>query len=167
MEENQEVFLSMKNEIEKQSQREVDAIMAEVKKIEEEAYSSMRAEAKKDADLRLKQEYVATIFKNAREELVAFTKTPEYKEFMVNKAKKLAGDYMPHSVIYVKEEDLGLADDLKAAYGDAEVKAGDITIGGLIVENTESSIVDNETLEFALKNQKEWFNQHSGLIINK
>ena len=37
MEENQEVFLSMKNEIEKQSQREVDAIMAEVKKIEEEA----------------------------------------------------------------------------------------------------------------------------------
>lgn len=28
MEENQEVFLSMKNEIEKQSQREVDAIMA-------------------------------------------------------------------------------------------------------------------------------------------
>ena len=37
MEENQEVFLSMKNEIEKQSQREVDAIMAEVKKMEEEA----------------------------------------------------------------------------------------------------------------------------------
>lgn len=103
MEENQEVFLSMKNEIEKQSQREVDAIMAEVKKMEEEAYSSMRAEAKKDADLRLKQEldemqsesaaeiseshverqkklinkrdeYVTTIFKNAREELVAFTK---------------------------------------------------------------------------------------------
>lgn len=196
MEENQEVFLSMKNEIEKQSQREVDAIMAEVKKMEEEAYSSMRAEAKKDADLRLKQEldemqsesaaeiseshverqkklinkrdeYVTTIFKNAREELVASTKTPEYKEFMVNKAKKLAGDYMPHSVIYVKEEDLGLADDLKAAYGDAEVKAGDITIGGLIVENTESSIVHDETLEFALKNQKEWFNQHSGLIINK
>ena len=206
MEENQEVFLSMKNEIEKQSQREVDAIMAEVKKIEEEAYSSMRAEAKKDADLRLKQEldetspyidipdemqsesaaeiseshverqnklinkrdeYVTTIFKKAREELVAFTKTPEYKEFMVNKAKKLAGDYMPHSVIYVKEEDLGLADDLKAAYGDAEVKAGDITIGGLIVENTESSIVHDETLEFALKNQKEWFIQHSGLIINK
>ena len=33
MEENQEVFLSMKNEIEKQSQREVDAIMAEVKKL--------------------------------------------------------------------------------------------------------------------------------------
>ena len=54
-----------------------------------------------------------------------------------------------------------------AAYGDAEVKAGDITIGGLIVENTESSIVHDETLEFALKNQKEWFNQHSGLIINK
>ena len=42
MEENQEVFLSMKNEIEKQSQREVDAIMAEVKKMEEEAYSSMQ-----------------------------------------------------------------------------------------------------------------------------
>ena len=107
------------------------------------------------------------IFKKAKEELIAFTKTPEYKDFMVNKAKKLSGDYMPHSVIYVKEEDLGLADDLKAAYGDAEVKAGDVTIGGLMIENKENSIVLDETLEFALKNQKEWFNQNSGLIINK
>ena len=47
MEENQEVFLSMKNEIEKQSQREVDAIMAEVKKMEEEAKA---AQEKSDSE---------------------------------------------------------------------------------------------------------------------
>ncbi|MBM6798513.1 hypothetical protein H7U28_06765, partial [Coprobacillus cateniformis] len=41
----------------------------------------------------------------------------------------------------------------------------DITIGGFIIENKESSLVVDETLDFALANQKEWFNKNSGLII--
>ena len=193
MEENQEVFLSMKNEIEKQSQREVDAIMAEVKKIEEEAYSSMRAEAKKDADLRLKQEldemqsesaaeiseshverqkklinkrdeYVTTIFKKAREELVAFTKTPEYKEFMVNKAKKLAGDYMPHSVIYVKEDDEKYSSRLKAFCKDVKTDKS-IIIGGCKGENTSASMSADDTLDSRIKEQREEFYSYSGLSI--
>ena len=45
-----EIFLSMKKEIEAESQKEIDAIMAEVKAMEDEAMVSMQKEAKKDAD---------------------------------------------------------------------------------------------------------------------
>jgi hypothetical protein len=38
-------------------------------------------------------------------------------------------------------------------------------IGGLIGENPKSLLVIDETLDFALKNQKEWFAKNSGLII--
>jgi hypothetical protein len=47
---------------------------------------------------------------------------------------------------------------------DVKVNA-DIMIGGLIGENPKSLLVIDETLDFALKNQKEWFAKNSGLII--
>ena len=99
MEENQEVFLSMKNEIEKQSQREVDAIMAEVKKMEEEAYSSMRAEAKKDADLRLKQELDEMQSESAA----------EISESHVERQKKLINKRDEYVATIFKKREIGRA----------------------------------------------------------
>ena len=101
-----QVFLYMKDEIERQAKNEEKAILDEVKALEDEAYESMRAEAKRDADLKLKQEeeemssnasaeiseshiertkkliekrdeYVKAIFEKAHEELVAFTKSAD------------------------------------------------------------------------------------------
>ena len=51
-----QVFLYMKDEIERQAKNEEKSILDEVKALEDEAYESMRAEAKRDADLKLKQE---------------------------------------------------------------------------------------------------------------
>ena len=51
-----QVFLYMKDEIERQAKSEEQAILNEVKALEDEAYESMKAEAKRDADLKLKQE---------------------------------------------------------------------------------------------------------------
>ena len=51
-----QVFLYMKDEIERQAKSEEQAILNEVKALEDEAYESMKVEAKKDADLKLKQE---------------------------------------------------------------------------------------------------------------
>ena len=34
-----------------------------------------------------------------------------------------------------------------------------------MLENKASSLVVDETLDFALNNQREWFNKNSGLII--
>jgi vacuolar-type H+-ATPase subunit E/Vma4 len=193
---DKDIYLSMKAEIESISSKEVEAINAEVKKMEDEALSSMQKEAKKDADLRLKQEleeihqeaatqisethtertkkliakrdeYVNEVFKNAREELVAFTKSAAYKDYLLKQAKKASENDFKQAVMYVRKEDLGLAEDLKKAYGkNVVVEASDeITLGGLILENKEDALVVNETLEFALENQKSWFANNSGLMI--
>ena len=69
--------------------------------------------------------------------------------------------------MYVREADLKLADQLVKAYGkQIEVKASErIQLGGLIVEDQLSALVVNETLDEALKAQREWFNKNSGLVI--
>ena len=157
----------------------------------------MKAEAKKDADLKLKQEeeemssnasaeiseshiertkkliekrdeYVKNIFDKAREELKAFVKSDDYLPFMEAKIKKVADDFKDQqSTMYVSQDDLAIKADLIKAFGsDIDVQASDdITIGGFILENKASSLVVDETLDFALNNQKEWFNKNSGLII--
>ena len=192
-----QVFLYMKDEIERQAKNEEKSILDEVKSLEEEAYESMKAEAKRDADLRLKQEeeemssnasaeiseshiertkkliekrdeYVKTIFDKAREELVAFTGSKDYTSFMEDKLKKVASDFEgSNAVMYVAAKDLSMEKALVKAFGhEIKVEASDdITIGGFIIEDKESSLVVDETLDFALNNQKEWFNKNSGLII--
>lgn len=193
----EQVFLYMKDEIERQAKSEEKAILKEVEALEKEAYESMKLEAKKDADLRLRQEleemqsnaaseiseshiertkklidkrdeYVSAVFNEARERLNAFTSTDEYQEFMVNKAKKVMEMFdNAQCTIYVRKEDLALKDELMKLYKNiSDVKESqDILIGGLIGENPQSLLVVDETLDFALKNQKEWFSKNSGLII--
>ena len=192
-----QVFLYMKDEIERQAKSEEQAILNEVKALEDEAYESMKAEAKRDADLKLKQEeeemssnasaeiseshiertkkliekrdeYVKNIFDQARDELKTFVKSGEYLPFVEAKIKKVAADFKDSkSIMYVSHDDFKNKDAFVKAFGtDIEVQASDdIQIGGFILENKASSLVVDETLDFALNNQKDWFNKNSGLII--
>lgn len=192
-----QVFLYMKDEIERQAKNEEKAILDEVKALENEAYESMKGEAKRDADLKLKQEeeemssnasaeiseshiertkkliekrdeYVKTIFDKAQKELVAFTDSKDYASFMEAKLKKVAGDFEgSNAVMYVTSKDLSMEKALVKAFGhEIKVEASeDIHIGGFMIEDKETSLVVDETLDFALNNQKEWFNKNSGLII--
>ena len=52
-------------------------------------------------------------------------------------------------------------------YGiDLDVKTSDqIKIGGFIIENKANNVVIDESLDFALENQKDWFYKTSGLMI--
>lgn len=192
-----QVFLYMKDEIERQAKSEEQAILNEVKALEDEAYESMKAEAKRDADLKLKQEeeemssnasaeiseshiertkklikkrdeYVKNIFDQARDELKAFVKSDEYFPFVEAKIQRVAENFKDSkSIMYVSHDDIKNKDAFVKAFGtDIEVQASDdIQIGGFILENKASSLVVDETLDFALNNQKDWFNKNSGLII--
>ena len=192
-----QVFLYMKDEIERQAKSEEQAILNEVKALEDEAYESMKAEAKRDADLKLKQEeeemssnasaeiseshiertkkliekrdeYVKNIFDQARDELKTFVKSDEYLPFVEAKIQRVAENFKDSkSIMYVSHDDIKNKDAFVKAFGtDIEVQASDdIQIGGFILENKASSLVVDETLDFALNNQKDWFNKNSGLII--
>lgn len=191
-----QIFLYMKDEIEREAANEEKAILDEVKALEDEAYESMKAEAKKDAELKLKQdveemtsqasaeiseshiertkklinkrdEYVQIVFNEAKEQLLAFSQSDDYLAFMKAKIEKIAGDFDEDSIMHVASKDLSLKDELIKTFQKAiQVEASeDIVIGGFIIENKKSKLVVDESLDFALKNQKEWFNKNSGLII--
>ena len=107
MQDIERIFADMKKEIAEESKEEVNAILADVKKSEDDALVTMQQEAKKNADLRLKQEleemhseaateisqvnsermkkliekrdeYVNTIFKTVEDQLHAFVESDEY-----------------------------------------------------------------------------------------
>lgn len=197
MEKKEQVFLYMKEEIERLASKEEEEILAEAKKIEAEIDAQIKAEAKKDADALLdkelaeisssasveasmsqeektrslvekRDEYVADIFNQAKDKLVVFVNSDEYYDYLINHMSKIGKDYqMESSTLYLRNDDLKYQDDLIKAYGTAlEVKeSSQIKIGGFIIENKATNVVIDESLDFALENQKDWFYKTSGLMI--
>lgn len=197
MQNKEQVFLYMKEEIERIAQLEEQAILAEAKELEAKAYQQIEEEAKKDASSQLEKEladisssasidassnnehrtkklvdkrneYVATIFKEAKDKLEAFVSSKEYKKYMIERMENIAKEYpMENSTLYLRKEDSALQKDLVKAYGqDIAVQTSDtISIGGFIIENKETSVVVDESLDFALESQKDWFYKTSGLMI--
>lgn len=119
MEKKEQVFLYMKEEIERLASLEEEKILAEAKELEAEAYQQIKAEAKKDADALLAKElveissnasveaslsqeektkklvetreaYVTKIFKEAKNRLNEFVNSEGYKSILLNIWKRLA-----------------------------------------------------------------------------
>lgn len=197
MENKEQVFLYIKDEIKKIASKEEEMILNEAKALEKEAYAQMQEEAKNDADRQLekelaaisskasieaaaqlemrtkkliekREEYVNAIFKEAKEKIVDFVRGNQYKEFLLNRVKKISEEYqMTDCVLYLRKEDMIYQEDLKNAYGfDIEVSVNNqIQLGGFIIENSMTHVVVDETLDLALSSQKDWFYKTSGLMI--
>ena len=173
MEKKEQVFLYMKEEIERLANLEEEKILAEAKELEEEAYNQIKAEAKKDAEALLakelveisssasveaslsqeektkklvvkRDEYVANIFKEAKEKLVAFVASKDYQKYLIEHIEKIGKLYqMEDSTLELREGDMRYKDELVKAYGvDLEVEVSDkIKIGGFIIENKSTNVV--------------------------
>lgn len=167
MEKKEQVFLYMKEEIERLANLEEEKILDEAKRLEEEAYNQIKAEAKKDAEALLakelveissnasveasssqeektkklvekRDEYVANIFSEAKDKLVAFANSKDYQAYLVKHMEEIGKLYpMSDSTLELREADMKYKDELIKAYGTAlEVEVSDkITIGGFIVKN--------------------------------
>lgn len=74
---------------------------------------------------------------------------------------------MENSTLKLRKVDMKYKDELIKAYGmSIEVEVSDkILIGGFIIENKATNVVVDESLDFALENQKDWFYKTSGLMI--
>lgn len=197
MEKKEQVFLYMKEEIERLASLEEEKILAEAKRLEEEAYNQIKAEAKKDAEdllsrelaeissnasveasfsqeektkrlVEKRDEYVANIFSEAKDKLVAFVNSKDYQAYLVKHMEEIGKQYqMDNSTLLLRNDDLKFKDELIKAYGIAlDVEVNDkIEIGGFIIENKATNVVIDESLDFALQNQKDWFYKTSGLMI--
>ena len=147
MEKKEQVFLYMKEEIERLASLEEEKILAEAKELEAEAYQQIKAEAKKDADALLAKElveissnasveaslsqeektkklvetreaYVAEIFKEAKNRLNEFVNSNDYKTYLIKHMEKISSLYqMSDSILKLRQNDIKYADDLVKAYG--------------------------------------------------
>ncbi|MFQ9184674.1 MAG: hypothetical protein ACLR3Q_14690 [Thomasclavelia ramosa] len=146
MEKKEQVFLYMKEEIERLANLEEEKILDEAKRLEEEAYNQIKAEAKKDAEALLakelveissnasveasssqeektkklvekRDEYVANTIFTSKNKLVEFVNSSNYLEYLTSHVKAVSDEYqMTDCVLCVRKEDLKYADDLKKAY---------------------------------------------------
>ena len=147
MEKKEQVFLYMKEEIERLASLEEEKILAEAKELEAEAYQQIKAEAKKDAyallakelveissnasvEASLSQEektkklvetreaYVTKIFKEAKNRLNEFVNSEGYKMYLIKHMEKISSLYqMSDSILKLRQNDTKYADDLVKAYG--------------------------------------------------
>lgn len=118
--------------------------------------------------LKLREDLTGRVFSEAAERIKEFSKTEEYKNYIVSTVKA-ATESLPEGgvVIEVKKDDLALAQSLIAASTrPAEVaETSNITLGGVIIVNSEKGIVVNETLDLKLSSQKDWFASSSGMLL--
>ena len=147
MENKEQVFLYIRDEIEKVADREEKQILEEADALEKEAYQQMEAEAKKDAKRQLekelasisskasiesasnleqrtkklvekREELVKDIFSQAKNQLEAFVDSKEYKDYLIRHIQKIGQDYqMTGCVLNLREEDMKYQNDLVKAYG--------------------------------------------------
>jgi V/A-type H+-transporting ATPase subunit E len=119
--------------------------------------------------LKLRDEISRSVFEDAAKNLLNFSLTSKYIDYICNIIKKCADTFPAgKSVIMVKKEDLQYKDRFLSAFGreDAVCETSDnLTIGGVIIYNHDKGIIVDESLDLKLENQKDWFAATSGLTI--
>ena len=185
-----------KEEIDRVSGIEIKRVEDEIADIREKALQGLEADAQREAGIvreqelkelqsehaiRLSKAHEETnrklmakrkelsdlVFQSAKDEIKAFTKKDEYRDYLKKKASALAKRSYTEAVFFVGKEDASLQDDIKEAYGkECEVQVdADIILGGLRLECAGLGIVIDETFDTALEEQKDWFYTNSGLFI--
>lgn len=117
---------------------------------------------------RRRQEMETEIFDQVEKELKSYRATEAYQNSLVRSAEKMKPFFKEADdvVIYVSEEDLPFAPQIKKAFGGCDVKA-DLTnkTGGLKAESRKNAILIDDSLASRLEAQRQWFAENSGLKI--
>lgn len=172
LEEVKEIRAKALEETEKEAQRNAQLVLDQEKS---EIASDMAIEKSRvsvDTTRRLiakREAYAQAVFKAVKAKLIAFTEGNEYADYLQKKAAQLASKMRTEDgIFYVREVDLKFGDALKKGYGlKCAVKASDdIEIGGFRFAQTAKGIEVDETFDSALNDQREWFFDHSGMIIS-
>lgn len=125
----------------------------------------LSAGRKKLSELRSK--ITAEVFDNAKKELTAFAESKDYDAFIEKSAQALYDLLGNGAKVYVKENDMKLAELISNAFNnDCTVLAdNDIAIGGLKAQNADGTLIADDTLDTRLSQQYEWFLSSCNLSI--
>lgn len=133
-----------------------------------------RDNAKRESDaknelIRKRNAIEAEVFSRAAEKLREYTKTDAYRSALIKTARKASETFgcTDGTVIFLKDSDMALKDDIAAAFGKKCTVCEDdsIKIGGLRFENEESCRAIDATFDSALYSQRDDFARLSGLKV--
>ncbi len=144
-------------------QREMSSMKSEIAK-----KTSKRAmEGRKKLFLR-RTEITNQVFEKVKNRLIDFTKTSDYKKYILKSVKAVADELKSHNIIiYVKPDDMKYLKDISDILnGKCNVtESNSIIIGGIRGYSAELGLVADETLDTKLEIQKDWFALNCGMKI--
>jgi vacuolar-type H+-ATPase subunit E/Vma4 len=116
-----------------------------------------------------RDEYVELIFSEVKKQLLRFTESEEYPDFLRRRFMAAVSDYrLQKPLVSVCERDLKYADIFCRILPDTQVEASPaISIGGFTAAKSGQAFILNETLDNTLSEQREWFYSHCGLRISQ
>jgi len=124
--------------------------------------SQSKWKVKKDLFIR-RAELVDGLFAKVKHDLIDFTKTSEYKTFVKSSLDRILSENTAlGATILVKAPDQKLFEELAEQRVHVEV-SDRIHIGGFILKDKAGLMEIDESLDYTLKVQREWFTTHSQL----
>jgi vacuolar-type H+-ATPase subunit E/Vma4 len=158
----QEIIQGFRQEAQEESNVFIEQALADLKNSLIQNESQSKWKIKKDLFIK-RAELVDQLFQDIRQDLIVFTQGTEYKTFIKTElTKAIAENPMGNTVILVKATDVALVKSLVS--DKIEVTAVEhIHIGGFILKEGLGRLEIDETLDYALRAQREWFSSHSNL----
>lgn len=177
----EEQKLAMKAEIEafredqmnRANEEGTDAAFAFIQKEKAEFKSSLAKEnslketAIKRELFEKRNKMVESLFSEAAEKLLEFSKSKNYEAYINNSARSIS-EYLggKKAVVYISERDGKFIPQLKKYFGDSEfVTDSSIRLGGIRCFCEELSVVADETLDSKFEAQKNIFIENSGFTV--
>lgn len=141
--------------------------MAQMRKSIDSEVSKIEVESKRKL-LQRRSDIAESVFKQARNKLLDFTKTEEYIKTLKKKVSLIATVLNEQDVIlYVKKEDLKFEKELIEAFNKPckVIVSDEVKIGGVLGYSAKQGLIIDETLDAKLENQRCWFSKNSQLNI--
>lgn len=115
-----------------------------------------------------RMEITNEVFQKVENKIIAFTKTSDYKEYILKSVKAIINVLKSDDItIYLKDDDIKYSKDIISVVGYKCVieKNDTIKIGGLKGYSVSLGLVADETLDTKLESQRDWFTANCGIKI--
>ena len=128
---------------------------------------SAKETALRVSQFELRRQIHDEVFQKAKSRLVDFAASDEYDRYIQKCIDEIRTLFQEDDVVFsLAKKDSRYADMIKTAFPNAIVKTVDsIVIGGLKAYSNATGVLADDTLDTKLKDQHEWFINHSGLKV--
>ena len=114
-----------------------------------------------------RKEYQNSVFDSAKKELVEFTKSDKYVDFLEKSLHDLSDKVGCNTTIYCSAEDKKYEDLIKKVFPDSNIEIDTtIEIGGIKIKDIDKSIMIDDTLDTRLSEQNEWFISNAKMQVD-